>query len=76
MLDRVEELAAQGLALSSDERIRLLILLLNSLKQDAPGDIDAAWSKEIEHRIAAYERGDSQLFDLDEVMDEAARIAP
>jgi len=76
MVDRVDELAAQGLALSSEERIRLLLRLLDSLNRDVPGDIDAAWSKEVEHRIAAYERGESELFDLDDVMNEAARIAP
>jgi Putative addiction module component len=42
----------------------------------APSDVQDAWNKEIERRIAAHERGEGKVYDLDEVMDEARRIAP
>ena len=39
-------------------------------------DVREAWNKEIERRIAAHERGEVKAYDLDEVMDEARRLAP
>ncbi len=76
MADRVAELAALGCALPAHERLRLLSLLLQSLHEDALGDVDAAWMAEIERRVASHERGDGELFDVDDVMNDAARIAP
>lgn len=76
MNDRVAELAAQGRALSAEERVRLLDLLLESLHETSPHQLDNAWSKEIERRVAAHERGEGELFDMDDVLAEAARIAP
>lgn len=76
MVDRVAEIAALSRALSVHERIRLLTLLLQSLREDALGDVDAAWVEEIERRVASHERGDGELFEVDDVMNDAARIAP
>lgn len=76
MTDRVAEFAALGCALPADERLRLLSLLLQSLHVDALGDVDAAWMAEIERRVAAHERGEGELFEVEDVMNEAARIAP
>ena len=39
-------------------------------------DVREAWDMEIERRIAAHERGEGKVYDLDEVMDEARRLAP
>jgi len=76
MTDRVAELAALGCALPADERLRLLSLLLQSLHEDALDDVDAAWMAEIERRVASHERGEGELFEVEDVMNEAARIAP
>lgn len=76
MVDRVAEIAALSRALSVHERLRLLTLLLQSLREDALGDVDAAWVAEIERRVASHERGDGELFEVDDVMNDAARIAP
>jgi len=38
--------------------------------------VEDAWNKEIERRVAAHERGEGRLYGVDEVMAEAARIAP
>lgn len=76
MVDRVAEIAALSRALPAHERLRLLTLLLQSLREDALGDVDAAWVAEIERRVASHERGDGELFEVDDVMNDAARIAP
>ena len=39
-------------------------------------DVQEAWNKGMERRIAAHERGEVKVYDLDEVMDEARRLAP
>jgi putative addiction module component (TIGR02574 family) len=76
MTDPVLELAERGRALPPEERVRLLDLLLESLQESTPSDVQEAWDKEIERRIAAHERGEVKVYDLDEVMDEARRLAP
>jgi len=76
MTDRVEELAQQGRCLTPEERVRLLDLLLESLEARPADDVEAAWAKEIERRVAAHDRGEGQLFDMDEVLEAAEAIAP
>ena len=76
MPDTVLELAERGRALPPEERVRLLDLLLESLQQAAPSDVQEAWDAEITCRVAAHERGEGKVYDLDEVMDEAKRLAP
>ena len=76
MGDRVLELAEQTKGMSAEERVRLLDLVLESLEVGDPSPTDAAWAAEIERRVAAHERGEGKLFDLEEVMAEAAKIAP
>lgn len=76
MADLVTELADRGRSLPPEERVRLLDLLLESLHQPPTTEVEAAWCKEIERRVARYERGEAQLHDAEAVMEEAARIAP
>ena len=76
MADLVTELAAQGRSLPPEERVRLLDLLLESLQEASSAEVDTARTKEIERRVAAHDRGEGTLYELDEVMAEAARIAP
>ena len=76
MPDLVAELADRGRALPPEERVRLLDLLLESLHQSSPKEIEVAWNVEIERRVARYERGEAELHDAENVMAEAARIAP
>ncbi len=76
MLDLVAELATRGRSLPPEQRVRLLDLLLESLHEPAAGQVEDAWSQEIERRVASFERGDAVLHDLDDVMAEAVRIAP
>lgn len=76
MADLVSELAAQGRSLPPEERVRLLDLLLESLHETSTVGVEDAWNAEIERRVAAHERGEGTLYDAEEVMVEAARIAP
>lgn len=84
MPDTVTELAQRGLALEPKDRQRPVDLLRDSLPEsdeagdagDAGVDVDVAWRQEIKRRVGAYERGEAVLFDADEVMAEAKRIAP
>ena len=76
MPDLVDELAQRGRSLPPQDRVRLLDLLLESLQQPPTSDVEDAWNQEIERRVARYERGESELFDADDVMREAARLAP
>jgi putative addiction module component (TIGR02574 family) len=76
MPDVVADLADQARGLSAEERSRLVDLLLESLHESPLAEVDAAWSKEIERRVAAYERGEVQTFAAEDVFAEARRIAP
>jgi len=40
----------------------------------SPSEIAAAWDREIEARIAAYERGECKTYSADEVFAEARRL--
>jgi len=75
MADVLKELEQQAKALTPEERARLAEVLLESL-QDAPiAEIEAAWDREIEQRVAAYDRGELQTISAEEVFAEARRLA-
>lgn len=75
MSDMLKELEQQAQALTPEERARLAEVLLESL-HDAPlADIEAAWDREIEQRVAAYDRGELQAFSAEDVFAEARRLA-
>lgn len=76
MPDLVVELADQAKSLPAEERSRLVELLLESLHEPPIADVEAAWAKEIERRVAAYKRGEVETFAAEDVFAEARRIAP
>ena len=71
-LSELEEHARQ---LPPEERARLADLLLESLHGGPSAEIEAAWDREIEARVSAYERGESKTYPAEEVFAEARRIA-
>ena len=75
MPDQVIELAERGKALTPDDRSRLVDLLLESLHESPVAEIEAAWEKEIDRRLAEYDRGEVQAIDAEEVFAKARRIA-
>lgn len=76
MPDLVAELAERGRSLGLEDRSRLVELLLESLHEPPLSEIEAAWDKEIERRVAAYERGEVETFAAEDVFAEARCIAP
>ena len=76
MPDLVAELAERGRSLALEDRSRLVELLLDTLHEPPLAEIETAWDKEIEKRIAAYERGEVETYAAEDVFAEARRIAP
>ena len=76
MSDLVSELAERGRVLAVEDRSRLVELLLETLHEPPLSVIEAAWDKEIERRVAAYQRSELETFSAEEVFAEARRIAP
>ncbi len=74
MPDTVADLVRRGKALPPEERERLVNQLLESLNEPAAAALDAAWDAEIERRLAAYDRGEVQAIDAEEVFAKAARL--
>lgn len=75
MPDVVADLAEQARSLSAEERSRLVDLLLESLHDSPLAEVEDAWAKEIQRRVAAYERGEVQTYAAEDVFAEARRIA-
>ena len=74
MQTSLEQLEDQALSLSPEERAKLAEVMLESL--NAPlADIENAWAHEIEQRVAAYDRGESQAYAAKDVVAEVKRIA-
>ena len=59
MPTQLEIVETEALKLSVEERARLADRLLASLSEDA--EIDEAWAREVERRIAEIESGRAQL---------------
>ena len=76
MPDLVAELAERSRALATEDRSRLVELLLETLHEPPLSEIEAAWDKEIERRVAAHERGEVETYSAEDVFAEAGRIAP
>jgi putative addiction module component (TIGR02574 family) len=70
----LEEIERQVESLTVEERSRLVQFLLESLHPIDP-DIAAAWDREIEERVAAFDRGEMQSHPADDVFAEARHQA-
>ena len=75
MRDQVAELAERGKELAPEDRSRLVDILLASLHEAPVAEVEAAWDQEVEHRLAAYDRGEMQAIDGEEVLAKARRLA-
>jgi putative addiction module component (TIGR02574 family) len=74
MPDLVAELAERGYSLPFDERSRLVEMLLESMHEPSLSEIEDAWDREIERRVAAYNRGEVKTFSAEEVFAEARKL--
>ena len=75
MTDTAADLVRRVKQLPREERERLVDELLESLNEPATAELDAAWSAEIERRLAAYDRGEVQALSAEEVFAKARAIA-
>lgn len=67
----IDKLEAEALELSSSERARLASLLLASLEQEPEaqlGEIERAWSEEIQKRITEIRAGHAKLVPAEDVV--------
>ena len=69
------EMEQQARMLSPDERARLAEVMLESLQDTTLPEIEAEWQREIEARVAAFDRGGIQTYPAEDVFAEARRIA-
>lgn len=76
MADLVAELVEKARSRDPAERSRLVDMLLETLHDSALADVEAAWDKEVERRVAAYQRGEVETFAAEDVFAEARRLAP
>lgn len=75
MRDQVSELAERGKELAPEDRSRLVDMLLVSLHEAPVAEVEAAWDQEVERRLAAYDRGEVQAIDGEDVLAKARRLA-
>lgn len=74
MKDPVAELAERGKALPPEDRSRLVNILLESLHEGSLAEVEAAWDAEIARRLEAFDRGEVQAVDGEDVL-ARARLA-
>ena len=71
MSTTLAEVEQQARNLSLDERARLAEVLLETLREDSLQDIQADWQREIEDRVAAYDRGEVKTYSAEDVFADA-----
>jgi putative addiction module component (TIGR02574 family) len=75
MNDLVKELAERGIALPTEDRSRLVDLLLESLHESSRNEVETAWELEIERRLAAYDCGEMASVEGEDVFAKARSLA-
>jgi putative addiction module component (TIGR02574 family) len=74
MAASLKEIEQQARSLGAEERAQLAETLLESLHSSI-SDIEAAWAREIENRVAAFDRGDMPAYAAEDVFAEARRLS-
>jgi len=69
----LEDIERQARELAAEERAKLAETLIESLHSPL-ADIEAAWAKEIEDRVTAFDRGEMQAYAAEDVFAEARRL--
>jgi Putative addiction module component len=80
MNERARAIGEEARKLTPQERLELFDLLEAAFAGDegdgTPEEIEVAWLKEVEERIARVERGESALVDYEEALARARRRIP
>lgn len=69
----IDELVAKAELLSADDLELLVLRLQQSLEEAASPDVEAAWTAEIERRLAADDRGETVYHPWEEVRKDLGR---
>ena len=75
MAASLKEIEQQARALAAEERAKLAEVLLESLQTPPLSDIEAEWAREIEDRVAAFDRGEVKTYAAEDVFAEARRLS-
>lgn len=75
MASSLKEIEQQARALAAEDRAQLAESLLESLHGTPLSEIEAAWAREIEDRVAAFERGETQAYAAEDVFAEARHLS-
>ncbi len=75
MASSLKDLEQMARALAAEERAQLADSLLASLQVPPLSDIETSWDREIEARVAAYDRGETQTYAAEDVFAEARRLS-
>jgi len=68
------ELEKQACSLLPEEHAHLVEVLLESLQDSPLSEIETEWEREIEKRVAAFDRGELQTYPAEDVFAEARRM--
>lgn len=68
------DIEEQAQKLAANERAELAEYLLDSLRTSV-SSVESAWAEEIEARVAAFDRGESQTYLAEEVFAEARNLS-
>jgi Putative addiction module component len=71
LLNALEQQARQ---LASAERVELAEMLLASVQEPTVAAIEAAWAREIADRMAAWKRGETEIYDAEDVLAEVRAL--
>jgi putative addiction module component (TIGR02574 family) len=74
MAASLKEIERQATSLVAEERAQLAETLLESLHSPI-SEVEAAWAREIENRVAAFDRGDIPAYAAEDVFAEARRLS-
>jgi len=67
-----KDIERQARQLAAEERAKLAEAMLQSLHCPI-SDVEAAWAREIEERVAAFDRGETRAYAAEDVFAEARR---
>jgi len=70
----LKEIEEQVRRLPAEDRAKLIEILLESL-HSPDSDIEAEWTREIEERVAAFDRGEDPSYAAEDVFAEARRLS-
>ena len=69
-----KEVEEQAQALTAEDRAKLAETLIESLHTPL-SEIEMVWAQEVEERVAAFDRGETQAYAAEDVFAEARRLA-